>query len=197
MVKNDSQVTPSLYRGNIAIILIIIIAWLPHILFFLQVEFSIYIDNGYIFIGFLTLCVASVIYCKYMWPIVIIFAMGVFHWDRGMLWGQQSLWANSDAYMLYSEVQLYKQGYREWDTVVNYYAYYFEYMQQAVLASVLFLLAWWFCRSHRLGRLLSEDIKYFWTNKIPGKNLRIILVLILAFIMSIPYWGLFMYTQIT
>ena len=153
MVKNDSHVIPSLHRGNIALILVLAAAWLPHILFFLWVEFSIYIDRDYIFIGSFTLCVASVAYCKYMWPFVLISATDVLH-------------------MMMARFHL--------ELLV-------------LLASILILLIWWFCNDHSLGRLgvlvkLYKDIKYFWTNKVPGKNLRIILVLILVFIISIPYW---------
>ena len=225
MVKNDSQVTPSLHRGNIAIILIIIIAWLLHFCFYVDEEFDIHASFWtLIFLLHLALLVGIATYCKYILPIAVSFFIGNYYavWDfinmanlgggsmylyeRSMYGGWQ--WksnpydfGNGLTYKLLNSDPCHSiinpsapldasTFCNYWGVITDQYFISFEFMQRALLVSILMSLIWWLC-SHRL----IEGIKNFWTNENPDKNLRTILVLILAFTMSIPYWIFFVYSS--
>ena len=221
---------PSLYSGNIGLIMIIALAWLPNIFFFIGDEYVIipsFFWDAYV-VGYVALFVCIVSSYTYMVPFAITFFIvervvlgshvgqqlgmcnGWFQETDNTYLGSKIIYQLLNGEPCYSVlnpsvpqdasqvcnpwVAGSSQFCDYWEPIVNYYVYYFEFLQWALLVPVLIALIWWLYSRHKLGRLgkLGEDIKYFWTKKTPGKNLRIILVFIFTFTISIPYWILFM-----
>ena len=124
----------NLRRGNIGIIMVIVIAWLFQILFYMAEEFEITSSVGsFISLSYLALLAGVAIYCKYLLLIAVVFFIG-------------NLYAASNFYKAMmvpygGEAYLYARKYSSmeknisifdyhWDSVVQHYIFYFQDMQE-------------------------------------------------------------------